>query len=123
MKLEKLDDGQFKIGEEDAFVTNFFILNQSTGGGNNTIETVESFNGIKSPNSSSDDAKDNVLCFKYGKGVLIYNDEFAACLSLKDQRIRIQKSLLMEQNGLTEKSMEDIKSMFKDCFMMTQFMK
>lgn len=27
LKLERLDDGQFKIGEEDPFVTDFFILN------------------------------------------------------------------------------------------------
>ena len=38
-------------------------------------------NGFK-PKEAEDEEKDKVLCFKYGKGVLIYNEKIAIFIML-----------------------------------------
>ena len=98
-------DGSFKVGDGNwAITTTFLSMNQL-----NNTSFKESFDTSYSSNTralsshiqtATDDSKKsdvgNQVFFKYGHGVLAYNDEFATQLLLKNVRARIEKSLLTE---------------------------
>ena len=50
---------------------------------------------------------------------MIFNELFAAQYALKEARERVQKMMLLEQNGLSEEAMESIRMQFQYCFLLT----
>ena len=57
LKIKKMDDGRFKIGEEEPFITSFFILEENTSDANQfTIKTEEMSQtiGVKSEKTEQD---------------------------------------------------------------------
>lgn len=77
VKVEKLPDGTFRIGKEDPFDTHFFMLNdnseQNEAGDGAQTHDLPRLAGLKRGESS----QDPVLCFSYGKGVLVFGEQFA----------------------------------------------
>ena len=132
LKLERLDNGQYKIGLDAPFITEFFMLNDTiqTNGPvskaqSSLNESTQTNDAMRSPANLINKAADmnldqsKVLCFKYGKGVMIFNEQFASQYALKEARGRVQKMMLLEQNGLSEEAMESIRMQFQYCFLLT----
>lgn len=94
MKLTKQENCKFSIGEKKPFVTEFILLNE--------IED---------------------LCFKFGPGVLLFNEDFGAMVAQREVRASISNSLLNEQNGLSKETIKEIRQLFKECQMVLPFVK
>ena len=84
------------------------IVNSASSQLANTRDLLQ--NGEKKQETVDKDKLDiaSLVCFTYGRGVLVFNSEFASYLLLRNVRARIAKMLLEEQNGLTRQAMKGI---------------
>lgn len=125
LKIEKMDDGRFKIGEEEPFVTSFFMLGENSheiSQGSDSTPGYQLQNVIGTQKDTNNEQA-QVLCFKYGGGVLVFNEQFGVDLALKEIRGRIQKCMMTEQNGLSQESISEIKDNMRDCNMFVPYIK
>ena len=95
LKLEKVDNSQYKFGAEKPFMTEFLFLNKNKEDADD-FEIKDQKAGAKKKTNAKDEQDRRKVCLKYGQGILLLNEEFCAMLALNEVRAGIQKNLLLE---------------------------